>query len=348
MPPAMLDFRREDDPMFLRNCWYVAAEAGEVGRRPLGRMILGEPVALYRKEDGTAVALEDRCAHRRAPLHKGRLVGDALQCGYHGFVFAADGACIKVPGHERLPFRDVGVRSYRLQERHGYLWIWMGESAAADPALIPDFHQTVDPGWAATGALLPIAAHYLLLVENLLDLSHVAFVHSGTIGSDDSSAALEFDRGERFVRVVRAAKHIPSPPHMRRMGLGDHTDMTKVITFTPASSIVIDITWQGDTTMHVVIINSITPETAGSSHYFWANARDFDIGNAEMTDYFKREVIKAFNEDKDILEAQQRCIALDPEAPTVNVHADWGGVQARRLMDRLMADEAARPLVAAQ
>lgn len=332
--------------MFVRNCWYVAAQSDEIGRHLLGRMILGEPVVLYRKEDGEAVALEDRCCHRRAPLHKGRLVGDTLQCGYHGFVFAADGACIKVPGHDRLPFRDVGVRNYKLHERHGFLWIWMGEKDAADPALIPDFHQTVDPAWAASGAVLPVAAHYLLLVENLIDLSHVAFVHSATIGSDDTNATLDFDRGDRFVRVVRAAKRIPTPPHMRRMGLGEVADMTKVITFTPASNIVIDITWQGDVTMHVAIINSITPETERSSHYFWANARDFDIGNATMTENFKREVIKAFNEDKDILEAQQRCIEIDAAAPTLNVHADWGGVQARRLVDRLIEQESSRGLAA--
>ena len=148
------------------------------------------------------------------------------------------------------------------------------------------------------------------------------------------------------MRVVRAAKRIPTPPHMRRMGLGEVADMTKVITFTPASNIVIDITWQGDATMHVVIINSITPETERSSHYFWANARDFDIGNATMTENFKREVIKAFNEDKDILEAQQRCIEIDAAAPTLNVHADWGGVQARRLVDRLIEQESSRDLAA--
>jgi vanillate O-demethylase monooxygenase subunit len=340
--------------MFLRNCWYVAADSAEIARAPLGRIILGEPVVLYRKEDGTAVALEDRCCHRRAPLHKGHLKGDALQCAYHGFVFAADGALIEVPGHDRLPFKNVGVRSYPLVERHRYLWIWMGERALADPALIPDFKERNDPAWAATGERLPMAANYFLLVENLIDLSHVAFVHAGTIGSDDTSATLEFDRGERFVKVIRAAKNIPTPPHMRKIGLAERADMTKIIQYTPPSAIAIDINWEecdaagnrGPHAMRAIIINAITPETESTCHYFWGHVRDFDIGNPGMTAYFHRAVVTAFNEDKDILEAQQRTIALDPAAPIVSVHGDWGGVQARRLLDRMIGDEAQRNLAA--
>jgi vanillate O-demethylase monooxygenase subunit len=179
---------------FLRNAWYVAAQADEVGRTPLGRILLGEPVVLFRKEDGSAVALEDRCCHRRAPLHKGKILGDLLQCGYHGFTFDATGACVRIPGQDRVP-PSVGVKAYPLVEQHGFLWIWMGERAKADPALIPDFHRNRDPGWKAVGSRLPIAANYLLVVENLIDLSHVGFVHAKTIGTDDTRAELKFERG---------------------------------------------------------------------------------------------------------------------------------------------------------
>jgi vanillate monooxygenase len=331
--------------MFLRNCWYVAAESAEIGRAPKGRVILGEPVVLYRKADGTAVALEDRCLHRRAPLHRGRLVGDALQCGYHGFTFDAAGTCIAVPGYERPPAGIGGVRSYPLVERHRYLWIWMGARDRADPALVPDFHHNDDPAWAAPGAYLPVGANYLLLVENLIDLSHVAFVHAGTIGSDDTSATLTHDRGERHVRVVRAARNIPTPPHLRRLGLGERADMTKAIVFTPPAHITIRITWAErdrapPRTLHVMVLNAITPETERSSHYFWAAARDFDVADADVTAFYRREVVKAFDEDKDMLEAQQASIACDPAAPTVNVRGDWGGVEACRMVERLIAAEA--------
>ena len=84
--------------MFLRNYWYVAAYDREITRRPLGRIILGEPIVFYRLEDGTPVALEDRCAHRHLPLSMGKLVGDTLQCHYHGLRYDKTGACVRVPG----------------------------------------------------------------------------------------------------------------------------------------------------------------------------------------------------------------------------------------------------------
>ena len=335
--------------MFLKNCWYIAAESREVSRQPMGRILLKEPVMLYRREDGTPVALEDRCCHRRAPLTKGKLIGDAVQCGYHGFTFDATGACIAIPGQDRVP-ASIGVRSYPVCERHRYVWIWMGEKEKADPALIPDFCYNDDPSWAAVGTCLHVEANYLLLVENLIDLSHVAFVHSSTIGStEDTNPELKYERGEGFVRVVREAPGIACPPSMKKLGFAPVVDQKKIITFTPGSNIWIDIPTKDAVPVEgrnepmqrrVMILNAITPETERSSHYFWVNARDFDQASAERSDYFFKTVTYAFNEDKDILEAQQRTIDLDETAPTINVNADWGGVQARRLMDQLIRSEA--------
>jgi vanillate monooxygenase len=337
--------------MFLKNCWYVAAEAREVSRAPLGRVLLGEPVALYRREDGTPVALEDRCCHRRAPLHKGKVIGDRLQCGYHGFTFDASGACVAIPGQDRVP-ASVGVRAYPVVERHRYIWMWMGEKDKADPAKIPDFYYNNDPNWAAVGANLHVEANYLLLVENLIDLSHVAFVHSSTIGStEDTNAKLKLERGDDFVRVTRAAPGISCPPSMKSLGFAPVVDQTKIITFAPASNIWIDIPTRDAVPVEgrnepmqrrVMILNAITPETATSCHYFWVNSRDFDQENKARSEFFLKTVTTAFNEDKDMLEAQQRVISLDPQAPTVNVHADWGGVQATRMMAEMIAAESER------
>jgi phenylpropionate dioxygenase-like ring-hydroxylating dioxygenase large terminal subunit len=337
--------------MFLKNCWYVAAESREVSRAPLGRVLLGDPVVLYRREDGSPVALEDRCCHRRAPLSKGKVIGDRLQCGYHGFTFDTSGACVVIPGQERVP-ATVGVRAYPVVERHRYIWIWMGEADKADPASIPDFYYNDDPNWAAVGACLHVEANYLLLVENLIDLSHVAFVHASTIGStEDTNPQLKYERGDDFVRVVRAAPGITCPPSMRSIGFAPVVDQTKIITFKPGSNVWIDIPTRDAVPVagrnepmerRVMILNSITPETESTCHYFWVNARDFDQANEERSAFFLRNVTLAFNEDKDILEAQQRNIELDPSAPIVSVNADWGGVQAMRMMDQLIGAEAVR------
>ena len=336
--------------MFLRNCWYVAAESREVSRQPFGRVLLNEPVVLYRREDGSPVALEDRCCHRRAPLHLGRLIGDRLQCGYHGFTFDTSGTCVAIPGQDKVA-AGIGVRSYPVAERHRYVWVWFGEKEKADPALIPDFFgPNDDPNFAAVGACLHVEANYLLLVENLIDLSHVPFVHASTIGStEDTNPKLKTERGEGFVRVIREAPGISCPPSMRSLGFAPVVDQKKIITFKPASNIAIDIPTRDAVPVagrnepmqrRVVILNSITPETERSCHYFWVNARDFDQDNAERSAFFLKTVTQAFNEDKNILEAQQKNIDLDPKAPTLNVNADWGGVQAVRMMDSLIAAEA--------
>ena len=144
--------------MYLENYWYVAAVADEIGGEPLGRIVLDRPIVLYRKADGVAVALEDRCCHRRAPLHKGRVVGDALQCGYHGFVYDAAGRVIEVPGQSWVP-PGAAVKSYRLVERHKWIWVWIGNPESADESRVPDFRWRDSAGWAATGARMSIACN---------------------------------------------------------------------------------------------------------------------------------------------------------------------------------------------
>jgi phenylpropionate dioxygenase-like ring-hydroxylating dioxygenase large terminal subunit len=339
---------------FLRNAWYVAAMSDEVGRTPMSRVLLNEPVVMYRKEDGTAVALEDRCCHRRAPLSKGKVVGDDLQCGYHGFTFAASGACVAIPGQERVP-ASVSVRGYTLVERYGFLWIWMGEAMKADPATIPDFKENVDAGWHPTRVVLPIRAHYQLVVENLLDLSHVAFVHGETIGADDDThATLEFDRGPDHVRLTRRAPDIATAAFYRIHGLGERSDQTKVVTFVPPCNVSVFVATTERAPdkakplgCSIMILHACVPETDHSMHYFISSARDFQSG-PDAGAKSHQTLIKVFNEDKDIIEAQQRCIELDPQAETVNVSGDWGSVQMRRMMTDLIAAEEESDAVAAQ
>lgn len=334
--------------MFLKNRWYVAALTDEVNRKPLGRMIIGEPVVLYRTEGGEAIALQDRCCHRRVPLHPGELVGDAIQCPYHGFLFNQDGACTEMPGQESIP-AGAGVRRYSLCERHRWIWIWMGDPALADEAAIPDFFQNDDPGWAATGSRLPVDCDYLLFVDNLLDLSHVAYVHAATIGSDDSRAEITFEREDEGVRVVRRVSDIDTPPINVAQGFGTRVDQSKIMTFWPPAHISIEITTAerpeaqkepgAPKGIHIMILNCITPETATTCHYFWASTRDFDIENEDFTRFMHDQTVLAFDEDKVILEAQQRYIDMDPAAPQIDVRGDAGGLHARKVVGALLDAE---------
>lgn len=168
--------------MFLHNSWYVAAWAHELGDRPLARTILGEPIVLFRTASGAVGALRDRCPHRHLPLSMGKIVGEDIECGYHGMQFGVGGRCRAIPSQSLVP-PSARVRAYPLREKYGWVWIWMGEADAADEALIPDFSKLTDPAFAAVGKTNHVRASYRLLIDNLLDLSHVGFVHTSTIGN---------------------------------------------------------------------------------------------------------------------------------------------------------------------
>src|SRR5215469_4937089 len=173
-------------PPFLRNCWYVAAWASEVGREPFARVFLDRPVMLYRTTDGEAVALEDRCCHRNLPLSMGKIEGDDIRCGYHGLKFDRTGACVEIPGQSQIP-PDARVARYPLTERWGLLWIWMGDASVANEALLPKWHYLAEPGWSVIkgndAKPIPMKCNWELNNDNLLDLSHVTFVHPSTLGA---------------------------------------------------------------------------------------------------------------------------------------------------------------------
>ena len=150
---------------FLRNAWYVAAWGDELAAGALfQRTILGESVLLYREPDGTAVALGNRCPHRFAPLHLGKLRGDRVECGYHGLQFDSQGHCVHNPHSQGSPRRSAQVKSYPVLERHRALWIWMGDPQRAESGSIPDYSfLTSSPATAVVTMYIPTACHYELL-----------------------------------------------------------------------------------------------------------------------------------------------------------------------------------------
>jgi len=335
----------------LRNQWYCAALSHEIGQAPLGRIFLGEPVVMYRKSDGSAVALEDRCCHRRAPLSKGQVEGDNLRCGYHGLLYEPGGKVIWAPGQEKLP-AGAQVKSYPFVEKHGWAWIWMGDPALADPKAAPAFHWYDAPGWAGCGACLDVKANYLLLVDNLLDLSHLAFLHIKTIGAaDDTSPDLRWEREANLLRGTRIARNLSPSQSQVAQGETLRTDSTKIMTFTPPANVVIEISAveagksASDPTNRVnrkiVVLDSMTPETETSCHYFWGNCRNFAVDDQAMNERVLKSTSVAFDEDKLMLEAEQRIIDLDPAAPQIDLIGDAGGLQARRIVERLLAEEQA-------
>jgi phenylpropionate dioxygenase-like ring-hydroxylating dioxygenase large terminal subunit len=337
---------------FLKNAWYVAAQSHEVTDGLFGRVICGEPVVLFRNDDGVPVALEDRCCHRHLPLSLGRRAGDGVQCGYHGLEFDAAGTCVSVPGQSKVP-PGAAVRSYPVVERYRYIWIWPGDPDAADEALIPDYHWNDDPAWISSTGYFYVECDSQLVVDNLLDLSHVQFVHASTLGADGvSDAPLETTRDGNRVSINRwIMDRLPPPMFARARDFPATVDRWQLITWTAPVHVVIDVGCadantgapDGDRSHGITMFSNhtITPETEKSCHYFWHHARNFRLDDDALTKTLGIAAATAFGEDVVILARQQRSIDSAPaERTSIDINADAGVLQARRVVDSLMAAEA--------
>jgi vanillate O-demethylase monooxygenase subunit len=318
----------------------------------LRRILLDEPVVLYRAEDGRPVALEDRCCHRHAPLSRGRLVGDAVECPYHGFTYDPSGACILVPGQPKVP-PGARVKSYPVVERHRWIWIWMGDPALADANAIEDFHWMDDPDWRAQGERLELKGNYILLIENLLDLSHLSYVHRTTLGTEKVAATpMRWEPLDPGVRVTRWIMDSPPPPFFQKAGgfaADQHVDRWQIIDWTPPAFVRLDVgcalagtgARDGNRSQGISMrnLNAITPETSRTTHYFWAQAHNFKTDQRWVTELLFQNVHTAFMEDLVIIQAQQENIDTRPDAPRIDMSHDAGGLAARRMLEDLIARE---------
>lgn len=358
---TVIDRRADDRPLtlgdeqvskFIKNSWYVCATADEIAPgKLLSRMILNEPIVMYRKADGEVVAMEDRCCHRRYPLSKGLLEGDDLRCGYHGFLFEPSGKCIDIPGQDSIP-RNAKVRTYAIAEKYSWVWVWMGEPELADVANIPDYHWMGDPEWRGKSALFAVNSDYRLIIQNLLDLSHLAFVHGSTIGNRATVdlADVKFERGENEVRITRWMMNTPPPAtYTKACDFAGNVDRWQIVHFIapgfvrlytgacPAGSGAAE--GHRDGGIELTNLNAITPETDRTSHYFWSQNHRGMLDRPDITQALFDDVMFAFRQDHELFEDQQRLIDLDPSRPEVNVLNDAGSLHAMRILDRLFDEQ---------
>lgn len=359
-------------PTFPLNAWYAAAYDVEVGRGLLARTVCKQRLVLFRQTDGRVAALEDACWHRLLPLSMGRLEGDQVVCGYHGLVYNAQGRCTHMPSQETIN-PSACVRTFPVVERHRFVWIWPGDPALADPALVPDLHWNDDPAWAGDGKLITVKCDYRLVVDNLMDLTHETFVHGSSIGQRAvAEAPFVATHGDRTATVTRWMQEIEAPPfwagqirHAR--GYEGKVDRWQIIRFEAPCTVAIDVgvaeagsgavppggnqgdARKGDRSKGVngFVINTITPETDRSCHYFWAFARNYCLGEQRLTHQLREGVAGIFREDEHVLEAQQAAIDAHPDHVFYNLNIDAGAMWARRLIDGMIAREQPRsPVIA--
>ena len=348
--------------MFLRNHWYVAAWSDELGTDPLAVKMLNEDIVLYRKRDGAPVALEDRCAHRRLPLSEGKLVGDAIECGYHGLTYDSSGTCMKIPGQTRWP-KTLAVQSYPVVERHRFIYVWMGDVEDADENLIVDFPRFSDPDWGVTKIHLDIKANYLLIIDNLLELSHVAYLHATTIGNAPvaEDAVVKYHREGSSVRVTREMVDVPAARTYAQFGAeAANFDRWQTSEWRPPAYFLINNgseatgrrplgdhrLWdRGDWGFQVY--HGITPATETTTHQFWAICHPNAMVPKKAREEFYRQCHQVIWEDVGVYEAQQISLDTDPEGPTAdNVNArvrldvDGAFLEARRVIKQMLEQEA--------
>ncbi|WP_217236281.1 aromatic ring-hydroxylating dioxygenase subunit alpha [Streptomyces sp. AC555_RSS877] len=344
--------------MFPLNSWYAAAWDTELGRSLLPRTICERPLVLYRTTSGKAVALADACWHRLVPLSMGELHGDDVVCGYHGIAYGPNGRCTRMPAQETLN-PSAAVASYPVVERHRFVWVWLGDPAAADPELVPDLHWNDDPQWAGDGESITVDCDYRLVLDNLMDLTHEQFLHADSLASDElSESEPEVAHDDHSVTLTRWMRGIEAPPflgmQLRRKNPAHDgpVDRWQVIRYTAPSTITIDVgvaptgtgAPEGDRSAGVNgrVLNTVTPATAGTCHYFWAFTRNYHLHDQSLTTLLRQSVSRVFGQDTEMLNAQQRAIEANPGHEFYNLNIDVGGMWVRRIVDAQIAREQGR------
>lgn len=333
---------------YLRNSWYVAGWASELGDAPQQRTFLEEPVALFRDGSGLAQAVSGRCPHRFAPLGHGSVVDGALMCPYHGLRFDGAGRCVHNP-HPGGQLPDVQIRVYPLVERHALLWIWMGDAEKADSALIPDFSWLSNPRWEAVRGSTLAEGHYELYSDNILDLSHANFVHPALVASAFTEGERRFwQEGENvFAEYVRLNDYL-SVGISAVMGTeGRRQDFYGLVRWHAPAVLYFDFRAGEPGTPREACtllpsLHAFTPETPDTTHYFWATARDYKLGDAEFTAMMRGALEYAFEqEDMPIIRDSHRLMRGEDfwDLRPLVLGGDGGGVRARRMLQRLIERE---------
>jgi len=339
---------------YVRNAWYVAAWSHDLAAEtPLAMTIMGERIVIWKTAAGALHALEDRCVHRLAPLSLGRCEGDRLRCMYHGLLFDPDGKVVEIPGQDLIPPK-ARVRAYKVVDRHSWLWVWMGEPATADETLIPPAVGLDRPEYILGHGQLDYDAEARLINDNLLDFSHLTYVHAESFGAGPQFASTQgritpLERGIRYERWTESSHGSSSRKSAQPMdsfmsydflipgillmtggvfplgtaqalnhGVPDYDQAVSGVTFTS---------------------QAVTPMTDRTARYFFSWGPHRAHGDEAHRDMLMGIAAQAFDEDKVMIEAQQRVIDMTPEPVVMPTAHDRGVTMFNRLVEKLVRQE---------
>jgi vanillate O-demethylase monooxygenase subunit len=344
---------------FLFNAWYAAGWSETLGDAPIRIKILGDALMIFRASDGHAVALGDICPHRFASLGFGKIVGDTVQCPYHGLGFDRTGVCVHNPHGDGLVPPGARVKSYPIAERHHALWIWPGDPQQADPSLIPDFSVYDRADIVSSRDCLHVDANYELINDNLLDLTHAAFLHPFL--TSDGFAARSRTKVEQDGRMVRSYMWNDDEQVTPLFGLvwdgdADRVDMRSHMHWTAPSSLfldvgITDVGGEPENGPWLPSAHLLTPETETSTHYFWMVGRNRQPENAELGEIIHGGIKRAFETEDEPMIAQVAANMAGRDfwsmRPAI-LAGDGASIRARRMLAKMIREEHDSVLLAAQ
>lgn len=330
--------------IFHHNTWHAAARAVDLDRTLQPRIVAGIHVLMFRKEDGAIAATSNICPHRFAPLDRGSLVGDTVRCKYHGLEFGSDGRCVHNPHADRIDAK-MHIRSFPIVERHGYVWLWLGEPALADPSEIPDLSAFEDSDQShSVHSYLDADYRYDILVDNLMDLSHADYLHIGSfsVGAAEQTT-IEVREADDHVVVERIQLRSPPPPFVP--SAPELVDMRTIIRWHPGQVITftIDMAPVGNPFSgrdSFKFYHIATPADRRRTHYFMG-LRCAGPPNPQTDETIRLTQVGVIeNEDGPMLQAIDRImegrdlIAMQPLVLPV----DKGAMRVRKVMKRLLTE----------
>ena len=331
---------------FIRNAWYVVAPSSEITRVPLGRTLLGTSIVVFRKQDGSVAALQNRCCHRSFPLSHGRLDGDTIVCGYHGLRYDATGKCIEIPMQKSVP-AAMRVRAYTAVERPPFVWLWMGSQPPPAGEAPPHPDWLGDPAWGMRWGYLHVKGSYVQMHENLLDLSHLSFLHANTFGTPEyARAPVEMNCEGDNIEVWRHVECELPPIYSKPLGWTGQRAMRSSGSKYVAPGLHVNTgnfrnldrpEVPENERPKIRVAQILTPETAQTTHYWTAQARSFAIGDEAMGEFMINAQLKAFAEDVFALEqiTLMQQLASDEGYEEFSIPTDRAGVLMRRRLKRL-------------
>lgn len=334
---------------YLRNIWYMAGWSDEVGEGLLSRRIFDRNIVLFRTKDGVA-ALADRCPHRFAPLSLGEKVGDNVVCPYHGLTYDGSGKCVRNPFSDTIP-AAARVDAWHTLEKHGMIWLWGGDPKEANPQTIPDFSMVEDNDFTRVvrGYTL-LEAPFEFGIDNLMDLSHIEFVHKGSFAGNGvifSGQHTIKDEGDTL-RSNWWMPGVKAPPHTVGVYPPDmETDHWLDMRWTAPASMQLEIGACSpgaarDTGVIAQQAHLLTPASPTTTHYFWATTRYHDLDSAETDDFLRTLFAQAFDEeDKPIIKAAYDNLEGQDfwAAQPLSLGIDGGGTRVRRKLEAMLKAE---------